>query len=179
MGTVMGRYREGWSRYAEFRGRTSPGGFWAFVGINMGILIGAAILFDSVSGRETTNGGSDAVGAWLLVAFALAAMIPTIAVGTRRFRDAGLSQWFWLLVIAPFGTVALVVLWSLPSKVTTEVHYGTPPAGWYVDSVDAACLRWWDGYEWTLHTMPRPEAAEPLVEPASRPDREGEWTAPS
>jgi hypothetical protein len=36
---------------------------------------------------------------------------------------------------------------------------GTIPAGWYQDNQDVALLRWWDGFQWTAHTQPRPATA--------------------
>ncbi|CAN5439717.1 hypothetical protein BH10ACT6_BH10ACT6_10540 [soil metagenome] len=38
----------------------------------------------------------------------------------------------------------------------------TPTGGWYADPLDAAQLRWWDGFAWTQQTTPA-SAAEPLA----------------
>lgn len=34
-----------------------------------------------------------------------------------------------------------------------------PPAGWYPDPAGQPCLRWWDGSQWTTHTIAQPENA--------------------
>ncbi|WP_104481685.1 DUF2510 domain-containing protein [Actinokineospora auranticolor] len=48
------------------------------------------------------------------------------------------------------------------------------PAGWFVDPMDGALLRYWDGHRWTFHTdvRPVPEPAEPVAQevPVLRPD---------
>lgn len=38
---------------------------------------------------------------------------------------------------------------------------GPPPAGWYVDPLDAGFWRWWDGTAWTTELRPQQEAPPP------------------
>lgn len=43
----------------------------------------------------------------------------------------------------------------------------TPVAGWYVDSVDPALIRWWDGAAWSDHTRPSAPATSPDAQPSA------------
>jgi hypothetical protein len=45
---------------------------------------------------------------------------------------------------------------------------GVTPAGWYEDQDDPALARWWDGDQWTEHTLVIANQA-PNVQPAPPP----------
>ena len=48
-------------------------------------------------------------------------LLPSIAVGTRRFRDAGKSYWNFLWVLLPVvGWIVLAVKFSAPSLPSTD-----------------------------------------------------------
>jgi uncharacterized membrane protein YhaH (DUF805 family) len=94
-------------KYASFEGRASRSEFWwpwgAAVVVNMAInlLLGA----DSTAG--SIIGGI----------FALAILVPSLAVGARRLHDTGRSGWWQLLWLLPcIGWIALIVFWALPEK---------------------------------------------------------------
>ncbi|MFD4327321.1 DUF805 domain-containing protein [Nocardioides sp. NPDC058538] len=49
--------------------------------------------------------------------FALAILVPSLAVGARRLHDTGRSGWWQLLWLLPcIGWIALIVFWVLPEK---------------------------------------------------------------
>jgi uncharacterized membrane protein YhaH (DUF805 family) len=48
--------------------------------------------------------------------FGLAVLLPELAVGARRLHDTGRSGWWQLLLIVPFGIIALIVLWAMEPK---------------------------------------------------------------
>ncbi len=50
-----------------------------------------------------------------------------------------------------------------PSSVGATQPPSVPPAGWFRDPVSPAQLRWWDGGEWTAHTMPDPYTVAPAT----------------
>lgn len=94
-------------KYASFDGRSSRSEFWwpwgAAVVVNMAInlLLGA----DSTAGSVV--GGL----------FALAILVPSLAVGARRLHDTGRSGWWQLLWLLPcIGWIVLIVFWALPEK---------------------------------------------------------------
>ena len=46
----------------------------------------------------------------------LSVLLPLVAAGTRRLRDAGHSGWWQLLHLVPFGGVVPLILLALPSS---------------------------------------------------------------
>ncbi len=92
-------------KYVEFSGRATRSEFWWFVLANfiVGLLVGF------VSGLV----GTDA----LIILYALAIFLPSLAVAIRRLRDAGFSPWWFLIGFIPMvGGIILIVLYCMPSK---------------------------------------------------------------
>ena len=123
-------------RYFEFSGRSRRKEFWMFQLLN--VIVCFAIFAVMLSGgglqlftaadpdRLADNSLSIAllVGAGLLGIWALAVLIPSIAVTVRRLHDRGMSGWWYgglliasfipiLNVLAGFGMLALFVVMML------------------------------------------------------------------
>lgn len=61
------------------------------------------------------------IGAILLIVFSLYTVVPFFKLSARRLRDASYSLWLNLLVLIPvLGSIALIVLWCMPSKFSHE-----------------------------------------------------------
>lgn len=92
------------SKYATFSGRAARPEFWYFalfaflVQMAFGIIgIGSEKLANILSGL-----------------FALATIIPSLAVGARRLHDIDRSGWWQLIMFIPvLGIVVLIVFWCL------------------------------------------------------------------
>lgn len=56
----------------------------------------------------------------------LIALLPLLAVGTRRLRDAGRSGWWQLLFLVPFGQVVVLYLLALQSQSVGDVPDPNP-----------------------------------------------------
>lgn len=97
-------YKEYWKRFADFNGTTSVGGYWwAFLAnIIVSIVVGviAGLILPVLS-----------------TIFAIANLIPGIAIAVRRLRDAGYKWYnlFWSFVPV-VGLVILIILLIKPSK---------------------------------------------------------------
>jgi len=101
-------------RYAEFSGRSRRMEYWMFflfqfiVGIVFQVLVmttvGGAAAFGARPSSMMAAGGVMMVLFGLYALFALAMLIPNIAVGVRRLHDTDRTGW-WLL--APFGPYLL------------------------------------------------------------------------
>ena len=93
-------------KYAEFNGRASRSEFWwpwlFAVVVNMAINL--------ILGADSTAGSI--VGGL----FALAILVPQLAVGARRLHDTGRSGWWQLLYLTCVGIIVLIVFWALPEK---------------------------------------------------------------
>ncbi len=89
-------------RYAQFTGRSRRAEFWWYflanfiIGIVFNILIAVSSIF------------------WVLyVIYALAVLIPGIAVGIRRLHDTDKSGWWLLIGLIPLvGIIVLIVFFA-------------------------------------------------------------------
>lgn len=87
-------------KYADFSGRATRSEYWWFVLCEVLILGIASLISD-----------------WLPGLFALALVLPALAVGARRLHDIGRSGWWLLLMLVPFiGGLFLLYWMVLPSQ---------------------------------------------------------------
>jgi len=96
-------------RYADFSGRASrPELWWWF--LTWGLVTAALGLLSVVPPGRGGSLGSVPVAVW-----GLSTLLPTLAVGVRRLRDAGRGWANLLWAVVPVGgVVVLAVLWAQP-----------------------------------------------------------------
>lgn len=122
-------------KYADFQGRARRSEYWLFVLFEVLLFVGFFLLIIALVTATRTpdgdNGMSDAMGSSLgtvlLMAY-LGLLIPRMAVLARRLHDSGNSAWLMLLVIVPFGGIALFVFTLLDGTVGAN-QYGPDPKG--------------------------------------------------
>jgi uncharacterized membrane protein YhaH (DUF805 family) len=103
-------------KYAQFSGRSRRSEYWYFVLFNILISIGLAIV-DNVVG----------LGGVLGAVYALAVLVPGLAVSIRRLHDVSKSGWWLLIALIPLlGAIALLVFMATDST-PGENEYGTNP----------------------------------------------------
>ena len=92
-------------QYVDFSGRAQRMEFWMFALIHFIILVVLAV----VDGMLT--------GGLIYALYALAVLLPYIAVGVRRLHDTNRSGW-WLLIgfIPLIGLIILIVFWVQDSQ---------------------------------------------------------------
>ncbi len=106
-------YKKVLSQYADFDGRARRKEYWTFTLVNY--FIGTVMyigLFAIVIPTEGESQAANIIVGVLGIAFgifALAMLIPTIAVTTRRLHDTGRTGWFQLLRFVPFGNLVLLI----------------------------------------------------------------------
>ncbi|WP_258061162.1 DUF805 domain-containing protein [Arthrobacter sp. 4R501] len=101
----------GFRQYAEFGGRAGVAEFWWFILFVTLVTSGLGAL------NVATPNGVIGVGSSLASLWVIGTMIPTLAVGIRRLRDAG-RRWtelFWLLIPIA-GLIVMAIRMSEPSK---------------------------------------------------------------
>ncbi|MGG5170659.1 DUF805 domain-containing protein [Pseudarthrobacter sp. J1738] len=113
-------------KYATFSGRASLSEYWWWILVNflvvlvlyIAMIIGAvATATPSASGYGTNPGPGGLVGGLLLLLWALAVVVPSLAVQARRLHDANYSGWLILLGFVPFlGAIAVIILTAMPSN---------------------------------------------------------------
>ncbi len=94
----------GFRQYSNFTGTASRSEFWWFQLFLVLVSLGTGALWGGLS------------FVWFL-----ATIVPYLASGVRRLRDAGFDGALILLGLAPvLGTIAVIVLWVQPTKVSAE-----------------------------------------------------------
>lgn len=108
--------------YAVFKGRARRKEYWMFALFNIIFLIVATIL-DNIAG---TTIGELPYGLFYCL-YALAVLIPGLAVSIRRLHDVGKSGWMILISLVPLvGAIWLLVLFVTDSE-PGENKYGPNP----------------------------------------------------
>jgi uncharacterized membrane protein YhaH (DUF805 family) len=93
-------------KYADFNGRARRKEYWMFVLFNI-IFAVAAMIVDNLLGLTFGAIGYGVV----YMLYALATLIPGLAVGVRRLHDIGKSGWMILIALIPIiGAIWLIVL---------------------------------------------------------------------
>lgn len=112
-------------KYATFTGRASRSEYWWWALISGGVSIVLNLITSLAGAAGTTTNASGAtvpgpgalVGVILLVVWALAVLVPSLALVVRRLHDVNFSGWMILIGLVPFlGGLALLVFMILPSK---------------------------------------------------------------
>lgn len=115
MNEFISAYKTAFSRYADFSGRTSIGGFWRFVAVNFAVFVVLALL-----------GAASSIFFVLYAVYALAVLLPSLAIAVRRLHDTGKSGWFILMGLIPFvGFIILIVFYVQASDGPNQ--YGPGP----------------------------------------------------
>jgi len=114
--------------YAGFSGRARRKEYWMFTLFNMIFAI-VAIILDNVLGIAMEEIGYGP----LYGLYALAVLIPGLAVSVRRLHDVGKSGWMILIALIPLiGAIWLLVLMVTDGK-AGENEYGANPKDTQID----------------------------------------------
>jgi len=123
--------------YADFSGRASRKELWMFVLLN-GIFANAIMVLENVLGitafdfaiflGKTTPDLFGNMGfGWLFLTYNLAVLIPSLAVGVRRFHDIGKSGWNYFVGLIPLAGVIILLVWFCKNGQAVENKWGTNP----------------------------------------------------
>ena len=117
-GFDMEFYKQFWTRYFDFNGRTGRKDYW------MTVLVNVAILFTLIFVSAAT--GSTAI-TFLYAVLWLAMLVPSISMVVRRLHDTGRSgAWFFICFVPIIGS--LILLFFLVTRGQTgENIYGPDP----------------------------------------------------
>lgn len=130
-------------RYADFNGRSRRKEFWMYmlflliVYFVLAIVIGGLVGGAAMTGGEAAAGILGGISGLLLIVFALAVFIPSLAVQVRRFHDQDKSGWFVLLGFIPFVGGLIVLVFMCLEGTRGPNQYGPDPKGGAVDRVFA------------------------------------------
>jgi uncharacterized membrane protein YhaH (DUF805 family) len=120
----MNWYLEVLKKYAVFSGRARRMEYWYFFLFSLIISIVLAVV-DGVTGSYSAAAGVGLLGG----IYALAVLIPGLAVSIRRLHDTGRSGWWLLIALIPvIGAIVLLVFMVLEGRPGTN-QYGSNPKG--------------------------------------------------
>jgi uncharacterized membrane protein YhaH (DUF805 family) len=120
----MNWYVEALKQYAVFSGRARRKEYWYFVLFN--ILISAVLLLiDTVMGTVNKEAGIGLLGG----IYALAVLIPSIAVSVRRLHDTDRSGWWVLIGLIPLIGAIVLIVFMVQAGTPGENRYGKNPTG--------------------------------------------------
>lgn len=116
-------------QYADFKGRARRKEFWMFSLINFIIIMALQTVMFAVGGMDPEAGGIALAIAGLLLLYALAVFIPSLAVSVRRLHDTNRSGWWLLIGLIPLiGAVVLIIFYVQDSQPGSN-QYGENPKG--------------------------------------------------
>jgi len=118
----MNWYLKVLKNYAVFSGRAQRAEYWYFVLFNLiiGFVLGAV---DGMLGGFNAHTGLGALSGL----YALAVLIPAIAVAVRRLHDTGRSGWFLLLVFLPIIGGLILLVFMVLDTTSGDNEYGANP----------------------------------------------------
>jgi len=123
------------SRYTDFKGRSSRGEYWwAYLGLVLLIIVPyfLVVLFTSM-GIQAIAG---LIGILLLI-FYLAIIIPGIAIVIRRLHDLDKSGWWYFIALVPLiGGLLLLYWFCQPGTKGPNTYGGDPLGGMDVNAFD-------------------------------------------
>ena len=109
--------------YANFSGRAQRAEYWWYALINS-IVITVIHYVDLLIGTTMDWQQLGIIGA----IYALAVIIPGLAVSTRRLHDIGKSGWLLLLALTGIGIIPLFI-WHVSDSTPGDNQYGPNPKG--------------------------------------------------
>ncbi len=111
-------------RYAQFTGRARRAEFWYFTLFYLLIYVGLAIV-DALTGMLRMESGLGLLSG----IFALAALIPSIAVAVRRLHDTNRSGWWVLMGFVPLIGLIVLLVFYFQEGTAGDNQYGPNPKG--------------------------------------------------
>jgi uncharacterized membrane protein YhaH (DUF805 family) len=113
-----------WQKFAQFDGRSRRKEYWMFVLFNTVayVVLYVGLLAAFLAGQKMAGIFLTA----LLVIYALAALIPGLAVSVRRLHDINKSGWWMLLCLVPFGGLVILILECIEGN-PGDNQYGPNP----------------------------------------------------
>jgi len=116
------------NRYAKFDGRASRSEFWYFVLFyfiaNLILALVDTFIINPMLGATPEQAMQ---GGILEIIFALAMLVPSLALAIRRLHDIGKSGWWYLIVFIPLiGLLALLYFFVQDSQPGNN-QYGPNP----------------------------------------------------
>lgn len=116
------------NRYVDFKGRSTRSEYWYFILfvfiISVVLTLVDTLLINPALGMTPAEA---AQGGLLVPIFALAVILPKIAVGIRRLHDIGKSGWWYLIIFIPIIGVLVLIYFFVQDSQVGKNMYGPNP----------------------------------------------------
>jgi uncharacterized membrane protein YhaH (DUF805 family) len=109
-------------KYAVFSGRARRAEFWYF---NLFILL-LSIAFQLLDWALGLNKAAGGFAVFSLI-FALATLLPSLAVAVRRLHDTGRRGWWILIALVPLVGIIVLLVFYVQDSQPGENQYGPNP----------------------------------------------------
>jgi uncharacterized membrane protein YhaH (DUF805 family) len=120
----MNYYTDVLKKYAVFSGRARRKEYWMFFLFNTVIELALGYILAQL-GARTNN----IALIFLAYVYALAVIIPSIAVTVRRLHDVNQSGWLFLVVLIPLIGWIILLVFTLMDSNPGDNQYGPNPKG--------------------------------------------------
>lgn len=110
-------------KYATFEGRACRSEYWYFI-----LFIFIASLVLQVVDLAITGG-------LLYIIFALATLVPCLAVAVRRLHDTDRSGWWYLIGLVPVVGAIVLIVWFCSRGSVGDNSFGADPLAAPVEAV--------------------------------------------
>jgi uncharacterized membrane protein YhaH (DUF805 family) len=121
MNTILNSYFNTFKKYVVFQGRANRYEYWSFQLLNFVIYTVLLLLSNGFESPIRT------ILVTLFLIFALAVIIPSLAVTIRRLHDSNHSGWWLFISFVPFIGGIIVLIFSLTKSDSGENKYGANP----------------------------------------------------
>jgi len=118
----MNWYLEVLKKYAVFSGRSRRKEYWYFSLFNLLITIVLAVI-DGMTGTLIAEANIGLLGG----IYALALLIPFLAVSVRRLHDTDRSGWWLLIALIPLIGAIVILVFTLQDSKPGQNQYGSNP----------------------------------------------------
>lgn len=115
MDQFVAAYKDALSKYAQFSGRLSVGGYWRFVAVNVVAWI-VLITLGSIAKPLLV----------LAVIYWLAILVPSLAAVVRRLHDTGKAGTYIFISLIPFVGGIILLVWLVGAGNPGPNQYGNP-----------------------------------------------------
>jgi uncharacterized membrane protein YhaH (DUF805 family) len=122
----MNWYVDVLKKYAVFSGRARRKEYWMFTLFNIIAYIVILIISTALAAIDNSLG---LIGSLLLLLYAFAVIVPSLAVAVRRLHDTGRSGWWFLIAFVPFVGGIILLVFTVQDSVPGENEYGKNPKG--------------------------------------------------
>jgi len=123
----MDWYLKVMKQYADFSGRARRKEYWMFTLFNIAIIL--ALMIVLIAMGATNNKALFAIGWVLYCGYALAVIIPSLAVCVRRLHDIGQSGWYYFIGFIPLVGGIILLVWFCQDSQAGENQWGANPKG--------------------------------------------------